>query len=382
LRPHWITASEFKSIFIQKHSGENQQKEHLQQLHDEKYYNIVCINASDSSSSCGSTEMGKSFVYTPGAGDDEESWSRGLTPRLFWNHVHCILYKNTDALSTEQVIDDIVRKHCDYNNPHCVTDDGSHSHEQSGYSSLFDTLGDTMISIGSRRAGRPPECWDQFDAILNVSDMEYENMMNIMHQNQKFYLQLPVKEGKRDKSELERWMAIGVCFVGIHAQQGRRVLIHCAQGLDRSVAVAIAAVTLFCRLQFPIKFQDSFWDLPFSELQAKMQLRDEQNEIVADQPYNIYKWSGLCEGLVENFMGRQGRDKLMHWLHDHHPHGRNIHRGNQHKSSVENGFVQMNPYKFDKKTIRIALLLIQQDREKASPTRSTMQKLHRFFLSP
>lgn len=25
-----------------------------------------------------------SYVYVPGAGDDEESWAVGLTPRLFW----------------------------------------------------------------------------------------------------------------------------------------------------------------------------------------------------------------------------------------------------------------------------------------------------------
>jgi tRNA A64-2'-O-ribosylphosphate transferase len=379
LRPYWIAASKFQSI-IQQNSGNNQKEEQQQQLqlqHD-KYYNILCINASDASSWESTMKMDKTFVYTPGAGDDEESWSRGLTPRLFWDHVHSILDTNTDTLSTEQVIDDINRNH--------QTDDCNAKSRQRDDSttspSLFDTLGNTMISIGSRRAGRPPECWDQFDAILNVSDVEYENMM-MTNQDEKFYLQLPVKEGKRDKSELERWMAVGVCFVGIHAQQGRRVLIHCAQGLDRSVAVAIAVVTLFCQLQFPLQFQDTFWDLPFFKLQATMHPRDEKHEIlIADQPYHGYKWSGLSEGLVENFMGRQGRDKLMQWLLDHHPHVQNTHRGDPLRTGVEYCCDQNHPYKFDKRTIRIALLLTQQDREKASPTRSTMQKLHRFFLSP
>lgn len=27
-----------------------------------------------------------SYSYVPGAGDDEESWARGLTPALFWQH--------------------------------------------------------------------------------------------------------------------------------------------------------------------------------------------------------------------------------------------------------------------------------------------------------
>ena len=27
-----------------------------------------------------------SYSYVPGAGDDEESWAKGLTPSLFWQH--------------------------------------------------------------------------------------------------------------------------------------------------------------------------------------------------------------------------------------------------------------------------------------------------------
>jgi hypothetical protein len=45
-----------------------------------------------------------------------------------------------------------------------------------------------------------------------------------------FYLQLTVKEGKLDRTELERWMAVGIVFVINHAQQKRRILIRCAQG--------------------------------------------------------------------------------------------------------------------------------------------------------
>ena len=26
------------------------------------------------------------FVYVPGAGDDEESWAKGLTPEIFWQN--------------------------------------------------------------------------------------------------------------------------------------------------------------------------------------------------------------------------------------------------------------------------------------------------------
>lgn len=32
-----------------------------------------------------------SWNYIPGAGDDEETWARGLSPALFWNHVYDII---------------------------------------------------------------------------------------------------------------------------------------------------------------------------------------------------------------------------------------------------------------------------------------------------
>merc|ERR1719464_1661708 len=87
-----------------------------------------------------------------------------------------------------------------------------------------DRIGNTNIWIGSRRAGRPPECWSStgYDCILNVTVQEYAGIVNDSkkrdvdrcHVNSKninsdgsgcnrthFYLQLPVKEGKRDKTQ-------------------------------------------------------------------------------------------------------------------------------------------------------------------------------------
>lgn len=34
----------------------------------------------------GDQAIGSAFDYIPGAGDDEESWAKGLTPELFWQH--------------------------------------------------------------------------------------------------------------------------------------------------------------------------------------------------------------------------------------------------------------------------------------------------------
>lgn len=49
-----------------------------------------------------------SWNYIPGAGDDEESWSRGLTPVLFWNHVYDLI--NSGPNLCNQKVAEIVEK--------------------------------------------------------------------------------------------------------------------------------------------------------------------------------------------------------------------------------------------------------------------------------
>jgi hypothetical protein len=44
-----------------------------------------------SSSSSGTQVSSWSYVYVPGAGDDEESWAAGLTPGLFWDNYEALL---------------------------------------------------------------------------------------------------------------------------------------------------------------------------------------------------------------------------------------------------------------------------------------------------
>jgi len=49
-----------------------------------------------------------SWNYIPGAGDDEESWARGLSPGLFWKHVYDIINSGPDVCN--QKVADIVEK--------------------------------------------------------------------------------------------------------------------------------------------------------------------------------------------------------------------------------------------------------------------------------
>jgi hypothetical protein len=39
-----------------------------------------------------------------------------------------------------------------------------------------DRIGSTNLWVGGRRSGRPLQCWEAFDAVLNVNKNKYPNM--------------------------------------------------------------------------------------------------------------------------------------------------------------------------------------------------------------
>ena len=76
-----------------------------------------------------------------------------------------------------------------------------------------------------------------FDAVVNVTQDAYEGMAGDAR-----YLQVPVAEGKRDKVGLVQHLPAALRFVAARLAKGDRVLVHCAQGRDRSVGVALAVL--------------------------------------------------------------------------------------------------------------------------------------------
>ena len=338
IRPYWISpqSTNAEEIFYNDMWSE--------------YYSIICISCSDYSKSkqkiTVDVESIEPFFYLCGAADDHESWARHLTAQLFWDNIREI--QDSHALCDDAfngIIDSIVeRQSVDCNSIEVNIDgfaysDCSHHH-----------ISNLIIYVGTRRSGRPPECWRQFDAILNVTDSEYEGICDSISDLGKncFYLQLPVREGKRDRTELERWMAVGIVFVVTHARKHCKVLVHCAQGADRSVALVMAVVAIFCDMKYPLQWNSTFWQFPVASF-----LDDDDNRSQAHS-------SGLAFETIRDMQGRVGRDRLLTLLYP---------------DTFDRSF------NVTKATIRIALLLIQQDREKANPSRSTVQKLHRFFMS-
>ncbi|GAX19965.1 tRNA A64-2'-O-ribosylphosphate transferase [Fistulifera solaris] len=171
LRPVWITEDTVNNC---------DEMQHLDELAN-NYCLIVCV-------SCGfRSHLPKdiSFTYSSGAGDDDESWSRGLTPDIFCKKKSAILKLSTND-QVEALVDQLVIAAKD---------------EDTGDDCSFHAIGESGIFIGTRRAGKPPECWECFDAILNVTTLEYEEMVSESPLPEShYYLQLPVEEGTRPVS--------------------------------------------------------------------------------------------------------------------------------------------------------------------------------------
>ena len=299
------------------------------------------------------------YHYAPGAADDDATWGRNLTPELFWSNRDSLLRPSMTDDETDAAIDYLVnerrlRQRAD-------GDDAGRGDDEL-MSSTADRIGSTNLWVGSRKSGRPPRCWEGFNAVLNVTENEYPNMLRSIEEDgsgahpgarARYYVQLPVKEGKRDKSELERWMPVGLVFLAHHLQRGSRVLVHCAQGRDRSIAIAMAFVALFCPPSYPLRLRPCFETLSFGCIPDSSELAEGDS---------LYLRSGLRESLVNMLLQDGGKDLFLTWMHK------------QLKVPATESFA-------NKDSLRIALHLVRQDRENAEPTRSTMQKLNRFFLS-
>jgi tRNA A64-2'-O-ribosylphosphate transferase len=436
----------------------------------DKFSIIVCCNPSyyhkdndelelqQSNNNCSnSSSMNNYYYYSPGAGDDDATWANNLTPQLFWSNSNTLL----DVSATEDEIDDRIisivntwqqqhqqQQQHSSNNRNNVKEDNDHNDEDNVYGCSTTTtttttmaanennnhnanrIGNTNIWIGSRTSGRPPQCWLEYDVILNVTMDEYPTMkqsiidemvvrqqrrqrqqQQLLSQEEEgvdcnyasssssssslsnnccYYLQLPIKEGKKDKIELERWLSVGMTYILYHIQQDptTRILIHCAQGRDRSVAVCIAFVVLFCihgassssslsssSLTYPLRLDEEFINTLSLE-----HILDENNVNNDDNNDDkLYYASGLKQSLVDRLLLVNGRDLFLLWLHKH------KHKQQQQLCCVSGTAtttdMSINIPFATKDSLRYTLHLIQQDRTIADTTRSTMQKLNRYFMS-
>ncbi|RDX64625.1 SPAC3F10.06c [Mucuna pruriens] len=238
-----------------------------------------------------------SWIYIPGAGDDEETWARGLSPSLFWKHVYdlinsgphvcnqkvadivensrvCRAYKGESA--PQITVKSIKATSLSHQEP-SVTYDASNDeiNESSSVDCGISWLGSTNLAVGTSQVATAlsisfiyqvylADCsMPTFGAAADAADVDCilncdcESISVCLLPSADSYLHLPMvvsmkwKENlllsllsfftsKFDRFSLLNNLAKAVSFAKFNLSQGKRLLVCCNNGEDISVCVCLA----------------------------------------------------------------------------------------------------------------------------------------------
>ncbi|XP_077210854.1 initiator tRNA phosphoribosyl transferase family protein isoform X2 [Tasmannia lanceolata] len=230
---------------------------------------IILVSASSSNGIVQNrTTSDFSWHYIPGAGDDEESWARHLSPRLFWKNAFDLINLVPDLCN--QRVADIVEKDRVYhaqrgeNAPQLVVKSRKFSagncdisYEASSVCcpslssepsnndisersldeqcSLF-WLGSTNIVVGPTQ--NVADVAKDIDCILNcVSDLS----VSLPRPNA--YLQLDIVTSKADRFSLLNNLPSAVNFAKLNLSKRKTLFVCCHNGEDISICVSLAILT-------------------------------------------------------------------------------------------------------------------------------------------
>jgi hypothetical protein len=79
-----------------------------QDLGDRHFIPVYCVSASSTDRSLLYARDVRSWTYVQGAGDDAETWARGLTPSLFWQHADALLDRTLHDDDLAATVDELV----------------------------------------------------------------------------------------------------------------------------------------------------------------------------------------------------------------------------------------------------------------------------------
>ncbi|XP_076896196.1 uncharacterized protein C3F10.06c-like [Bidens hawaiensis] len=204
-----------------------------------------------------------SWNYIAGAGDDEESWARGLTPVLFWNNVYDLINSGPDVCN--QMVANIVEKdrvfraQRGHNAPQvCVKDKKLEGTESNRFDQPLDVIIENRISgellddgngvywLGLTNLAVCSTGYDfkalNVDSILNCDN----NQILCTLEDPEAYLHLPIMNSKYDRFSLQKNLPSALSFAKLHLKQGKRLAVCCNSGEDISVCVCLAIlISLF-----------------------------------------------------------------------------------------------------------------------------------------
>ncbi|XP_065851324.1 tRNA A64-2'-O-ribosylphosphate transferase isoform X2 [Euphorbia lathyris] len=204
-----------------------------------------------------------SWNYIPGAGDDEESWARGLSPSLFWNNVYDLI-GSEPGLCNQKVADivekdRVYRSHRGQNAPQVTlkspkmidrgidpsqidyslsldVDNSNSSLSSSEIDEKLYWLGSTNLAVGSTQLAIDVS---NADCVLNCD----QQSINVSLEESEAYLHLPMMSSKLDRFSILNNLPAAVRFAKANLRKGNRLLVCCQNGEDISVCVCLAILT-------------------------------------------------------------------------------------------------------------------------------------------
>ncbi|KAG0376485.1 hypothetical protein BGX24_007672 [Mortierella sp. AD032] len=337
IRPIWLTPQSF----LLRHD--------LPDYSQVAFLPVICLSASRVVQD--GMEERNGYLYVQGSGDDEEMWSRGLKPELFWENEDYLLEEGISAEECERRAVEVVReakrklmeksKHrqqqqLERKGKASAGKDGLVASEFGGYGmegrvhftpsmELCSEIKPSSIWIGNNASGRIPDCWNSgFDMVINCGAEIRRHPLCEFYDNSEelsggdgeansrrrshvtvlggagqggaqatlcvlqkhqwsaietrealsattmaeqllalpaskegeknyFYLHLPIAEGKKGQHQLLEMIPMAIKAVRqMFSSSARskddasremarpRILVHCQQGMDRSVGITLA----------------------------------------------------------------------------------------------------------------------------------------------
>jgi len=216
----------------------------------------------------------RAYSYIPGAGDDEEAWSHGLTPQLFWRNraelLHCDdVLAAIDALVAAQPAAaahtppaaSLPSRFAARAPALSARATGLHDLPPAG-TGLFAAsaeaaaglpvaaggvrwIGDTRVGCASFAALRDPaQLWRTTDALLLCDDDGSAEAsaaaVTALAASPGALLSVRVARAKQDRFSLAQALTVAAAFADAHLAGGRSLVVACPDGLERAPAVAVA----------------------------------------------------------------------------------------------------------------------------------------------
>eukprot|EP00762_Andalucia_godoyi_P002706 ANDGO_03374.mRNA.1 Uncharacterized protein C3F10.06c len=213
------------------------------------YVPLVCICASEPASpedeSYSPTQ--KSWVYVQGSGDDAETWSRGLTPRMFWTNWQRILSSLLPDDDFDLFIDEVVveaEKSLAAENAQDQNADGTAA-ELFGFSLCASSFRRFCIGPASSVEYIPSFASSDVSRFLCVGDQDVISgalqrwrTRNDPNSLDSLLLLFPVPNVKKDRYTFQ--LLCPLIYKSLGSADSRKICVVCRDGRNASAALLVA----------------------------------------------------------------------------------------------------------------------------------------------